>query len=43
MTAVQVSAGSTDWQAKTAAGMLTLRPFAAIHDEVYRLYLNLES
>jgi DUF1680 family protein len=43
MAAKQISAGSTDWQAKTAAGALTLRPFAAIHDEGYRLYLNVES
>jgi DUF1680 family protein len=41
--AAQISTGSSDWQAGTAAGTLTLRPFAAIHDEVYRLYLNLES
>ncbi len=38
----QVSAGSTDWQAKTDAGILTLRPFAAIRDEHYRLYLKVE-
>lgn len=38
--ATQVAAGSTDWQAKSAAGTLTLRPFAAIHDEHYRLYLK---
>lgn len=39
----QVTTGSTDWHAKTGAGTLTLRPFAAIHDEHYRLYLNLQS
>ena len=38
----QISAGSTDWQAKTAAGTLTLRPFPAIGEEHYRLYLNVE-
>jgi len=43
MAAAQISAGSTDWQTKTAAGTLTLRPFAAIHDEGYRLYLNVQS
>ena len=39
----QVSAGSTDWQAKTSSGQFTMRPFTAIHDEHYRLYLNVES
>lgn len=39
----QVSAGSTDWQARTATGVITLRPFAAIHDEDYRLYLKVEA
>ena len=43
LAARQVSAGSADWQAETAAGMLTLRPFAAIGDEHYRLYLDVES
>lgn len=38
----QVSKGATDWQAKTASGVLTLRPFTAIHDEHYRLYLKVE-
>lgn len=35
----QASAGSVDW--KTVSG-LTLRPFAAIKDEHYRLYLKVE-
>jgi DUF1680 family protein len=35
-------AGTTDWNAATASGDLTLRPFAAIKDEGYRLYLNVE-
>ena len=39
----QVAPGSTDWQAKTSSGQLTMRPFMAIHDEHYRLYLNVES
>jgi DUF1680 family protein len=43
LAASQISAGSTDWQAKTAAGTLTLRPFAAIQDEFYRLYLPVEA
>jgi DUF1680 family protein len=38
----QVASGSTDWQAKTAEGNLTLRPFTAIQDEHYRLYLKVE-
>jgi len=42
LAASQVSVGSTDWQAKTAAGALTLRPFASIKDEHYRLYLKVE-
>ena len=42
LAASQVSAGSTDWQAKTAAGNLTLRPFTSIQDEHYRLYLKVE-
>jgi hypothetical protein len=42
LAATQVSAGSTDWQMKTANGPVTLRPFASIHDERYRLYLNVE-
>jgi hypothetical protein len=43
LSAAQVSTGSTDWQTKTAAGTLTLRPFAGIEDENYRLYLNVEA
>jgi len=39
----QVSTGATDWQAKTASGVLALRPFASIQDEHYRLYLKLGS
>jgi DUF1680 family protein len=42
LAATQVAGGSMDWQAKTAAGTLTLRPFAAIKDEHYRLYLKVE-
>jgi hypothetical protein len=34
---------SGDWQVTTATGKLTLRPFTAIGDEHYRLYLNLAS
>jgi len=39
----QVSASSTEWQAKTASGVITMRPFTAIQDEHYRLYLDVES
>jgi len=42
LAATQIAKGSTDWQAKTAAGNLTLRPFASIADEHYRLYLKVE-
>jgi len=42
MAASQISAGSTDWRTTTAAGTLALRPFAAIQDEIYRLYLKVE-
>jgi DUF1680 family protein len=38
----QVAKGSTSWQAKTATGNITMRPFTAINDEHYRLYLNVE-
>ena len=43
LAAAQISTGSTDWQTETATGTLTLRPFAAIADESYRLYLNVEA
>ncbi len=39
----QVANGSTDWQTKTASGTLTLRPFTAIQDEHYRLYLKVDA
>jgi hypothetical protein len=42
LAAKQVAVGSTDWKTKTDDGELTLRPFAAINDEGYRLYLNVE-
>ncbi|MGD0632261.1 MAG: beta-L-arabinofuranosidase domain-containing protein, partial [Terracidiphilus sp.] len=40
--ATQVAAGSTDWKVKGAGGDLTLRPFASIEDQHYRLYLKVE-
>lgn len=36
--AQRLSQSSTDWKVTTAAGPLTMRPFAAIRDERYRLY-----
>ncbi len=39
----QIASGSTDWRANTEAGTLTMRPFTAIQDEHYRLYLNVAS
>jgi len=33
-----LSAGSVDWEARTGAGKIGFKPFAAIHDERYRLY-----
>jgi uncharacterized protein len=39
----QAASGSTDWQAKTSSGAINLRPFTAIRDEHYRLYMAVES
>jgi len=39
----QAAKGSSDWQAQTDSGTLSLRPFQAIKDEPYRLYLPIES
>jgi DUF1680 family protein len=36
----QIAQGAADWQARTEAGTLTLRPFESITDEHYRLYLD---
>jgi len=38
LSVAQVSSGSTDW--KTESGAVAMRPFAAIGDEHYRLYLK---
>jgi DUF1680 family protein len=43
LSAAQVSRGSTDWEVKTDGEPMTLRPFTAIRDERYRLYLKVES
>lgn len=40
--AAPVSQTSADWQVQTDAGKLMLRPFAAIGDEPYRLYHEVE-
>jgi len=42
LAATQAATGSTDWQVKTEGAPITLRPFTAIQDEHYRLYLNVE-
>ena len=41
--ATQVASGSADWRVKTEGADLTLRPFTAIEDEHYRLYLKAEA
>jgi DUF1680 family protein len=41
--AERISSGSSAWQAKTESGIVTLKPFASIQDEVYRLYHQVES
>jgi len=38
LAAVAVTEGSEDWVASGDSGKITLRPFAAIGDESYRLY-----
>jgi hypothetical protein len=40
--AVQVAAGSAEWQAAASTGTVMLRPFPAIGDEHYRLYLEVQ-
>jgi DUF1680 family protein len=41
--AKQVAQGSTDWETKTSAGTLQLKPFASIKDEKYRLYHDVKA
>jgi len=43
LAASSISDGSTDWQARSAGGTLTLKPFTAIRDEHYRLYLKVDA
>jgi hypothetical protein len=38
-----ISSGSSTWQTKTGTGTLTLKPFAVIEDERYRLYHDVEA
>jgi len=39
----RISRGSDTWQSRTDAGVLTLKPFASIQDELYRLYHQVET
>jgi len=41
--ASRISSDSDTWQAKTDTGVLTLKAFASIQDELYRLYHEVES
>ena len=43
LAAARVSQATDDWTVRTDAGVLTLRPFAKIMDEGYRLYMRVES
>jgi DUF1680 family protein len=43
LSATPLSASSSDWVTKTPNGVLTLRPFASIMSEEYRLYHRVES
>jgi uncharacterized protein len=43
MAASRVSQSSGDWAVRTDSGVLTLRPFAKIMDEGYRLYIRTEA
>jgi uncharacterized protein len=43
LAATKVAQSSHDWKTQTDAGVLTLRPFADIMSEDYRLYLRVES
>jgi DUF1680 family protein len=42
LAATRVARSSEDWQVRTDEGMLTLRPFASIMSEDYRLYQTIE-
>jgi hypothetical protein len=43
LAAERISKNSTDWKVTTAAGPLSMRPFAAIGQEHYRLYQTVTS
>jgi len=43
LAASQVAQSSSDWSVRTDAGTLTLRPFASIMSEDYRLYHRVDS
>ena len=43
LAATQVAKSSEDWSTKTDGGVLTLRPFAKIMSENYRLYQRIEA
>ncbi len=43
LTASRISSGSSTWRARSEAGTITLKPFASIQDEGYRLYHRIES
>jgi hypothetical protein len=41
--ASKVSANADEWRTDTGSGVLTLKPFASIQEEQYRLYNATES
>jgi uncharacterized protein len=43
MKAHQLSTGSADWTVDTASGRITMKPFASIDNEKYRLYHDVQS
>ena len=43
LAAAPLAQSSEDWLVKTDSGNLTLRPFASIMSETYRLYQRVES
>lgn len=43
LNASQISKGSDTWAAKMDGGTLTLKPFASIQDELYRLYHQVQT
>jgi hypothetical protein len=42
LAAIRVATSAEDWQVRTDAGTFTLRPFASIMSEGYRLYQTVE-